>query len=86
MDKWNNLAKQRGPELKGHGRNEYGGFVLRESVIRLTEVQLSVQALVPDSLGVFTPSSISHRPWTNYINALYLSCLLWKMGITITQK
>lgn len=59
---------------------------MRESVIRLTEVQLSVQALVLDSLGVFTPSSISHRPRTSYINSLYLSSLLWKMGITITQK
>lgn len=86
MDKWNALAKQRGPELGGHGRNEHGGFGLRESVIRLIEIQLRVQALVPESLGVFTPSSISYRPWTSYVNSLYLSCLLWKMGITRTQK
>lgn len=70
MDKWNDLAKQRGPELGGHGRNEHGGFGLRESVIRLIEVQLRVQALVPESLGVFTPSSISHRPWTSYVNSV----------------
>lgn len=25
---------------------------------------------MPESLGVFTPSCISHRPWTSYVNSV----------------
>lgn len=87
MDKWNNnAAKQRGPELGGHSRNEYRRLGLRESVeMVLTEVQLGGQAPVPEFLGL-NASSGSHRPRTSHVTSLYLSCLLWKMGITLIQK
>lgn len=39
-------------------------------MIRLIEVQLRVHTPGAGVPGCVTPSSISHRPWTSYVNSV----------------